>query len=435
MYLNSSIPPMRQGLAALLLVAATCAGAQAAQIPQIVGPGGCRACHQQLDEARLTSPTLQLDYDRHARIGMGCADCHGGDSQAIEATAAHNAAAGYIGIPEPARIVELCARCHADPAFMVQHNPGLPTDQLEKYGTSMHGKLLAMGLRKVANCASCHSAHNVRTASDPLSSTYPVHLPRTCAQCHSSTQHMAGFPIPTDQFAKYAVSVHGRALLEKEDLGAPACNDCHSNHGAVPPGAQSVAHVCGTCHALNAEYYEKSPHAEIWKIQERGQCTTCHQHHAIAAPEHTAFAMGPDSMCIQCHHPDDAGWAAGRSMYATLEELVELQTEATTRLTTAHNLGMDVSDGDFIMQDFRKSVMQLRTLSHQLDVQGFTKAATAARDQVAGARQIAESAISEFHYRRRGLMIALLLSLPVFALMRLKILSSGSVRRNPNEPG
>ena len=64
---------------------------------------------------------------------------------------------------------------------------------------------------------------------------------------------MKEYGIPTDQYEKYSKSVHGVALLQKHDLGAPACNKCHGNHGATPPGVESISKVCGTCHALNAD--------------------------------------------------------------------------------------------------------------------------------------------------------------------------------------
>ncbi len=392
-------------------------------LPVIQGPGSCETCHAKLEEDRLTSPTKHLEYDRHARAGLGCADCHGGDPKALEANEAHSLTAGYIGVPEPGGIPPLCAACHANPEYMITQNPQLPVDQYEKYWTSRHGELLQMGLRKVATCSSCHTAHNVRLASDPLSSIYPANIPYTCGGCHASPSYMAGFPIPTDQLAKYAASVHGKALLEKEDLGAPACNDCHGNHGAIPPGAESLSHVCGLCHALNADLFAKSPHADVFAIQELPQCAVCHGHHAIAAPSAEMFAMGADSPCIECHHPDDEGWDTGKEMYATVEGVKQVRSEAETVLDKAQNLGMDVSDARFLLQDFRKNVLQLRTLSHELDLKQYKEKAKEARGQAETALEMAKSAIGEYHYRRKGLAVSLLLSLPVIALLFLKIRS------------
>jgi len=392
---------------------------------EVIGVGDCEYCHVKQPDARLSSPTLLMKLDVHGRAGLGCADCHGGDPVAGGKERAHAAEAGFVGRLDVQDIPELCARCHSDAAFMVKYNPGVAVDQLEKYKTSRHGELLAMGLRKVATCSSCHTSHNVRAAQDPMSNTYPANLPRTCATCHGDAAYMAGFPIPTDQFEKFAASVHGVALLEKEDLASPACNDCHSNHGAVPPGAQSLAHVCGNCHALNMELFEKSPHLKPFDLQELPQCTVCHDHHAIAPPTARTFNMEADSVCITCHRTNDAGWQAGKKMYGAYTELVALQNKAGGLLDDAQKLGMDIAEGRFTMRDFRSSLFQLRTLSHQLDLVAYFEKAKEARGQADGAIRIAEGAIGEFHFRRQGLTVSVLLFLPVLLLLYLKIRSLG----------
>ena len=61
---------------------------------------------------------------------------------------------------------------------------GVPTEQYDSYRESYHGVANQYGSATVANCASCHTAHNVRPSSDPLSSVYVDNLPRTCGKCH-----------------------------------------------------------------------------------------------------------------------------------------------------------------------------------------------------------------------------------------------------------
>jgi len=288
-----------------------------------------------------------------------------------------------------------------------------------------------MGLRKVAHCSSCHTSHNVRPATDPRSSVYPANLPSTCAHCHSDSIYMYGFPIGTDQFEKYSVSAHGVALLENEDLGAPACNDCHGNHGAIPPGAQSLSHVCGTCHTINMEMFEKSPHAEVFKLQELPQCTVCHNHHAIAKASAQTQNMEAGSVCIDCHQQNDLGWKAGKEMYTRNEVLERISARAEAALDEAQTLGMDVSDGHFLMRDFRSAFVQLRTLSHELNLKDYAEKAEATQRHAAEAIDVAEGAIYEFHFRRQGLVISLLLSLPVLLLFYLRIRTLDEKKREP----
>ena len=71
---------------------------------------------------------------------------------------------------------------------------------------------------------------------------------------------MKGYAIATDQFAQYNTSVHHDALAVRGDLSAPTCTTCHGNHGAAPPGVDSVQNVCSKCHVFQDQMYEKSTH-------------------------------------------------------------------------------------------------------------------------------------------------------------------------------
>jgi hypothetical protein len=84
---------------------------------------------------------------------------------------------------------------------------------------------------------------------------------------------------------------------------------------------------------------------------------------------------------------------------------------------------MDVSDARFLLQGFHKNFLQLRTLSHELNLDQYNKKAKEARGQAKEALEMAQSAISEYHFRRKGLAVSLLLSLPVIVLLFLKIRS------------
>ncbi len=70
-------------------------------------------------------------------------------------------------------------------------------------------------------------------------------------------------------------------LLEKGDLSSPSCNDCHGNHGAVPPGVESISKVCGTCHVLNMELFEQSPHKKAFDENDYPECESCHGNHLV----------------------------------------------------------------------------------------------------------------------------------------------------------
>ena len=67
------------------------------------------------------------------------------------------------------------------------------------------------------------------------------------------------------------------ALLKKGDLGAPTCNNCHGNHGAVPPAVGSVANACGTCHGKIAELFATTRMKHRFVEEKLPGCATCHQ--------------------------------------------------------------------------------------------------------------------------------------------------------------
>jgi cytochrome c553 len=182
---------------------------------------------------------------------------------------------------------------------MARFNPDARVDQEAKYRTSVHGEKLAQGDTKVASCISCHGrhpggeksaalAHGIRAVGDPQSPVHPLNVAATCGRCHGDAQYMAEYGIPTDQREQYEQSVHRAALVEKEDLAAPTCNDCHGNHGARPPEVESMAFVCGTCHGKQAELFRQTTMKPAFDEAELGECIVCHGNHRHRRAERRA---------------------------------------------------------------------------------------------------------------------------------------------------
>lgn len=275
-----------------MAVAAALAGpAAAADRPP---ESSCVSCHRQLD-GEAAQVLEDWDQDVHARAGLGCEACHGGDpsaSLADDADGAMSPAAGFRGAPGRLEIPAACGTCHADAAFIRRYNPKLRTDQLAEYRTSVHGTRNAQGDPVPATCVDCHGTHGIRPVSAPEAPVYATNVPATCGRCHADAEKMRPYGIPTDQLAAYSHSVHGIALLVDKDTGAPACNDCHGNHGAVPPGVSSVANVCGQCHAQEAELFRASFKKELFDRLEVPECSVCHGEHDIGHPTPEWFRTG-----------------------------------------------------------------------------------------------------------------------------------------------
>ncbi|MFC2173603.1 cytochrome c3 family protein, partial [Acidobacteriota bacterium] len=171
-----------------------------------------------------------------------------------------------------------------------------------KYRTSGHGKaLLGKGDSAAAQCVSCHAGHGVRRAESPLSRVNPKNVPETCGVCHADPAVMKGRsrkartpPMP------YKKSVHGNALLEKGDLGAPACNDCHGNHAALPPMTSHISQMCRNCHVEQGTLFDSSLHKKAFEKHSWPECAQCHNNHLVRKP--TDRMLGPTGLCVYCHN-------------------------------------------------------------------------------------------------------------------------------------
>ncbi len=306
----------------------------------------CTRCHGDLEWVQKqdwVQMVQDFQEDVHHSIGLSCHDCHGGNPDpklAEDPTGAMDPdfkPNPYRGALTRKDIPQFCGRCHADPEYMKRFKPDARVDQLKEYLTSQHGKLLQTGDTNVAVCIDCHGTHQIRRPADPQSSVYPTAVAKTCRACHSDPKRMGqykledGRPLPIDQYQRWSRSVHATALLEKGDLSAPTCNDCHGNHGAVPPQLASITFVCGQCHGREASLFRASPKSAGFKdhnetylpemgpggcaechepphpsaalknIRSLTECITCHGNHAVVSPTITMVGPIPEIPCAYCH--------------------------------------------------------------------------------------------------------------------------------------
>ncbi len=231
---------------------------------------------------------------------------------------------------------------------------------------------------------------------------------------------MAGYGIAHDQYSKYKSSVHAKALYEKHDLSAPTCNDCHGNHGAVPPGITSVANVCGQCHSRQAELFQKSPHKAPFEKMQKGECLRCHSNHDIMPPTDQMAGVGQGSVCTTCHS-NDAGFAAAQRIGKGLGDVKAKIDEAKDLLEKAERAGMEVSRPKFELRDSSDGLIQARVLVHSASADELEKAIGPAMEIAAKSYGAGESAFAELGYRRKGLAVSLVFILFLAVLVYLKI--------------
>jgi hypothetical protein len=381
----------------------------------------CVTCHLQAGDERLVKPARDFAHDVHQGKGLTCASCHGGDAT-IATMDAMDPGKGFIGVPPHQKIPTVCGKCHSDADFMKRYSPGLRVDQLLEYRTSVHGKrLFASNDQKVAVCSSCHTAHAIFPAADGRSSVYPVRVASTCGHCHADAQYMAGYNIPTDQFSKYTTSIHSTTLDKVGDLSAPTCNTCHGNHGAVPPGATTVANVCGQCHSRQADNLQHSPHQPIFEKMGVPGCPTCHHEHDIHRATDQMLGAVEPGVCAACHDPADTGGKTAVAMRRLIGALQDADTRTSGILQRAERSGMEVSQPQFDLKDAANNLVEARLAVHTFNVANVRgpveKGLIIARrtyDQGA-------SALAELRFRRDGLFVSLAIILLVITGLVLKI--------------
>ena len=103
-----------------------------------------------------------------------CTDCHG-DHQIL-------ASSNPSSSVSDGNVAQVCSNCHASVKLTERY--GLPSQSVGSYLDSYHGLATRGGLTTVANCASCHGAHEIRPSSDPLSPINKANLAKTCGKCH-----------------------------------------------------------------------------------------------------------------------------------------------------------------------------------------------------------------------------------------------------------
>ncbi len=167
-----------------LLVSATCVDCHGSH--HIVGasdpesplaraniPALCGRCHLGVEKQYRDSVHGEFFALGNTDVPV-CTDCH--QSHIIRTKWDPESSSYATNVPE------LCLKCHADQAMIARN--GLTEMRAETYNRSYHGAASRLGDKTVANCASCHEAHDIRRSTDPKATTYPLNLHQTCGKCH-----------------------------------------------------------------------------------------------------------------------------------------------------------------------------------------------------------------------------------------------------------
>ncbi len=291
----------------------------------VLGETACSTCHGSVHE--LTSAA--------ALIPAKCTECHAdevkslaesihgqaakkGDPDAPKCTTCHGAIHAVKAASEPdstiarKNLADTCAKCHSEAGFLSRHKIAI-AHPVEAYKQSVHGRAVASGDERAADCSSCHGSHNIYPARDARSNVNHWKVPETCGQCHKEIAR------------QFNESVHGEAV-KAGVRDAPVCTDCHGEHLIMDPSnpasplsaANISSETCGRCHGdprLALRYnlpadrlpsYAGSYHGlalEGGKLT-AANCASCHGVHDIlpsSDPRSTVNAANLPKTCGQCH--------------------------------------------------------------------------------------------------------------------------------------
>ena len=227
-----------------------------------------------------------------------------------------------------------CDGCHGNGKVPPVGGERFHKDEHREYGTSVHSRLQQNG-KPAAICSDCHTI-NGDMATDfppdnPKSTVFPANQATTCGRCH-------------DNEAKtFHTSIHGN-LIDKGEVRAASCSDCHGKHNIQDVKDENfrlnrthLTEICIKCHSSIVPDYEASSHGMAYKsgnekapicidchsaishnkapnttrdfsLQMVDKCSGCHEKQAPTYRETfhgqaTAFGYKPAATCADCHTP------------------------------------------------------------------------------------------------------------------------------------
>ena len=156
----------------------------------------CTSCHGSHDIRKKSDPDSRV-FRRN--IPSVCGSCHEG-VKALYDSGVHGQAMAKGNNKAP-----VCADCHtahqiqrADVASWkldtIRECGTCHVDKITTYRDTFHGQVTSLGFVRVAACADCHGAHDIRGKADPASMIAPGKIVSTCQKCH---------PNASENFAKY----------------------------------------------------------------------------------------------------------------------------------------------------------------------------------------------------------------------------------------
>ncbi len=191
-----------------------------------------------------------------------------------------------------------CSICHAEAVEMFQ--------------VSSHGMAQAAGNPNAPGCDDCHGEHGILPKDNLESPTFAKNIPLLCGQCHREGEEIVRRDVSelSDASNFYAMSIHGKGLLESGLMVTAVCNSCHKAHSVLPASdpnsavhPENIGQTCGECHLGIYEEFKTSIHSPL--VAETDEklptCHDCHNAHRVERIDKDSFRSQILDECGTCH--------------------------------------------------------------------------------------------------------------------------------------
>jgi predicted CXXCH cytochrome family protein len=197
-------------------------------------PAYCGKCHSDANLMKRFNPSLRVDQEREYYTSVHGKLLKTGETRVATCISCHSvhgirAITDPLSSVYPSNVAETCAKCHASADYM--RGFGIPSDQYDKYKTSVHAK--ALYEKQDLSAPTCNDCHGNHGATPPGIAS----VANVCGQCHARQAEL------------FQTSPH-KAAFDQRQLGE--CITCHSNHAISRPGDQMIGtsngSLCINCH-------------------------------------------------------------------------------------------------------------------------------------------------------------------------------------------
>src|SRR5688572_11027502 len=225
-----------------------------------------------------------------------CTTCHG----AHDIRKADNRASKT----HPLNVIKTCGECHEQ--FATSPNGHNGKSLVVNYLDSVHGKAVAKGgMAVAATCAGCHGPHKVLPAKDLASTVNRKNLSDTCGRCHTGITETFAASVHGELLAKgvknspVCSDCHTAHSISRTDVPAfklDIVNECGTCHDKPRPGGSATMY----------ETYRRSYHGQVTSLgSTRGaRCSDCHGAHDVRRVDDPVSRMHADNRvgsCAKCH--------------------------------------------------------------------------------------------------------------------------------------